>query len=201
VNLISATAVTRLWDGVVGLHPIDLQLASGELVVLRGRSGSGKSTLLAVLAGLCAPDSGEVLVDGDVPNRVTPWSTIALVPQVLALAVELSVRENITDSARDARPEVVDDLLATLRLTEMAARAVTEISMGQQQRVAVARAIAASPRLLLADEPTSFQDDLHTGIVIGVLRAAADAGAGVVVATHDHAVIAAADRVIDIHAV
>jgi putative ABC transport system ATP-binding protein len=201
MNVVSAHAVTRLWDGAVGLHPVDLQVAAGELVVLRGRSGSGKSTLLAVLAGLCTPDAGEVLVDGAVPNRATPWSIIALVPQVLALAVELSVRENITDSARGAPAEAVDDLLATLRLTEMAGRAVTEISMGQQQRVAVGRAVAASPHVLLADEPTSFQDDLHTDVVIGVLRAAATAGAAVVVATHDHAVIAAADRVIDIHAV
>lgn len=191
---IDARGVSHLWDGQVGLHPIDVQVGEGELVVVRGRSGSGKSTLLAVLAGLCPADTGTVLVGGHPPSPDTPWQRIALVPQVLALVVELSVRENVTDSGGD------DAVLATLHLDEMAHRAVTEISMGQQQRVAVARAVAVAPDVLLADEPTSFQDDLHTDVVVATLRAAARAGTAVLVATHDPAMIAAADRIIDIHA-
>jgi putative ABC transport system ATP-binding protein len=70
--------------------------------------------------------------------------------------------------------------------------------MGQQQRVAVARAMAAQPDLLLADEPTSFQDDAHTAVVVAALRSAAAAGAAVLVATHDPAMTAAADRVVEI---
>lgn len=198
MSLVELRNASHLWVGTAGLHPIDLRVDRGEVVVVRGRSGSGKSTLLALLAGLCTTDTGEVLVDGRVPRPDSPWSHIAIVPQVLALAVELSVRENITDSAPTAQD--IDALLATLRIDELAGRTINEISMGQQQRVAVARAMAAQPDLLLADEPTSFQDDAHTAVVVAALRGAAAAGAGVLVATHDPAMIAAADRVVDITA-
>lgn len=198
MSLVDVRGASRLWDGVVGLHPIDVRVERGEVVVVRGRSGSGKSTLLALLAGLCAPDSGTVLVDGKPPRLDSPWSHIAIVPQVLALAVELSVRENITDSAPGADRAHIDALLTLLDLVEFADRAVTEISMGQQQRVAVARAMAVTPDLLMADEPTSFQDDDHSAIVVDALRQAADGGSGVLVATHDPAVTAAADRIIEV---
>jgi putative ABC transport system ATP-binding protein len=81
-------------------------------------------------------------------------------------------------------------------VVELADRAIDEVSMGQQQRAALARAIVVGPKLLLADEPTSFQDEFHTGVVIEALRAAAGDGAAVLVATHDNAVVAAADRVV-----
>ena len=197
MSLVELRNASHLWVGSAGLHPIDLRVDRGELVVVRGRSGSGKSTLLALLAGLCATDTGEVLVDGRTPAADSPWSHIAMVPQVLALAVELSVRENITDSA-PAAGDWVDTLLATLHIDDLAARTINEISMGQQQRVAVARAMAARPDLLLADEPTSFQDDAHTAVVATALRGAAAAGAAVLVATHDPAMTAAADRVVEI---
>jgi ABC-type lipoprotein export system ATPase subunit len=92
-------------------------------------------------------------------------------------------------------------LLTLLDLVEFADRAVTEISMGQQQRVAVARAMAVTPDLLMADEPTSFQDDDHAAIVVDALRQAADLGSGVLVATHDPAVTAAADRIVEVIAI
>ena len=198
MSLVELRGASRLWDGVVGLHPFDLRVESGELVVVRGRSGSGKSTLLALVAGLCAPDVGEVVVGGTRPQVNMPWSQLAIVPQVLALATELSVRENITDSAPKAAAAQIDELLVLLDLAELAQRTITEISMGQQQRVAVARAIAVTPDLLLADEPTSFQDYAHTSVVVEALRHAAAGGAGVLVATHDPAMIAAADRVLEV---
>jgi putative ABC transport system ATP-binding protein len=200
MSLVDVRGASHLWVGAVGLHPIDLRVERGELVVVRGRSGSGKSTLLALLAGLCTPDTGDVLVDGRAPLADSPWSHIAIVPQVLALAVELSVRENITDCAPSASAAEVDALLAMLHIDELARRTINEISMGQQQRVAVARAMAVGPDLLLADEPTSFQDDAHTAVVVTALREAAAAGAGVLVATHDPAMTAAADRVVEIAA-
>ncbi len=198
MSLVEMRGASRLWDGVVGLHPFDLRVESGELVVVRGRSGSGKSTLLALVAGLCEPDVGEVVVGGTRPHVDMPWSRLAIVPQVLALAVELSVRENITDSAPKADTARIDDLLVLLDLADLARRTTNEISMGQQQRVAVARAIAVTPDLLLADEPTSFQDNAHTSVVVEALRHAAAGGAGVLVATHDPAMIAAADRVLEV---
>ena len=92
----------------------------------------------------------------------------------------------------------VGALLHRLDVIELADRTISEVSMGQQQRAAVARAMVADPKVLLADEPTSFQDDIHTAVVVEALRHAADRGAAVLVATHDDTVAATADRVIEL---
>lgn len=193
---IVARGLSKMWTATAGLRPVDLDVAPGDLVVVRGRSGSGKSTLLAVLAGLCPPDAGMLTIDGRAPGMDEPWVRIALVPQVLALAVELTVRENVADAAPDAVD--VDAVLADLDLATEARRSVDAISMGQQQRTALARAIAANPAVLLADEPTSFQDGGHAETAVAALRRAAERGAAVVVATHDPIVVAAAGSVLDL---
>lgn len=198
MSAIELRRASRIWEGEAGLHPIDLTVEHGELVVIRGRSGSGKSTLLALVAGACTPDSGEVLVLGVAPRRDMPWSDLAIVPQVLALSAELSIAENVSDCARDVSKERVDAVLHRLDVLELARRTTSEVSMGQQQRTAVARAMVVEPRVLIADEPTSFQDGHHAIVVVEALRVAAAAGAGVLVATHDDAVAGAADRVIEL---
>ncbi len=198
MSRVIASGVSKMWTATAGLRPVSLAVDGGELVVVRGRSGSGKSTLLALLAGLTAPDTGVVDIDGRPPGRDQPWSSVALVPQVLALAVELSVRENVTDALPATDDGAVDALLAELGLSEEANRSVTEVSMGQQQRTALARALAIGPTLVLADEPTAFQDGGHAASVIAGLRRAAERGSAMVVATHDTTVVAAADRVLDL---
>ncbi len=198
MSWVTMRQASRLWQGGAGLHPIDLDVESGELVVIRGRSGSGKSTLLALVAGICSPGTGQVLVLGEPPRLDMAWSDLALVPQVLALSAELSIAENIADCAPDADAAAVRDSMERLGIAELGSRTIAEVSMGQQQRAALARASAAASRVLLADEPTSFQDDAHTEIVVQELRAAADRGAAVLVATHEDAVADAADRVIEL---
>jgi ABC-type lipoprotein export system ATPase subunit len=198
VSAIDLRRASRLWDGAAGLHPIDLSVEAGELVVVRGRSGSGKSTLLALVAGVCEPGSGSVVVLGGRPGLDTPWGDVAIVPQVLALSAELSIGENVSDCARGADGERVADLLRRLDVIELADRTISEVSMGQQQRTAVARAMVADPKVLLADEPTSYQDDAHTRVVVDALRHAAGGGSAVLVATHDDVVATAADRVIEL---
>ena len=89
---IEAVELTKMWSPTAGLRPVSLTVAAGEMVVVRGRSGSGKSTLLALLAGLCRPDGGSARVAGAAPTGDTPWAKVALVPQVLGMAVELSIR-------------------------------------------------------------------------------------------------------------
>lgn len=190
----------KWWDENSGLRPISFTIDAGELVVVRGRSGSGKSTLLALIVGWCAPDGGRVTVHTNgASTPASAWSTIAIVPQVLGLVPELTVRENVAE-ALAGEPGSVDAILDELDLTEMADRSPSDTSMGQQQRVAVARAVAGHPTLLLADEPTSHQDAQHVASVVAALRAAADAGSAVLVATHDDSIIAAANRVIDLGA-
>jgi putative ABC transport system ATP-binding protein len=197
-------SVAKRWDASSGLAPVSLTIHRGEIVALQGRSGSGKSTLLALLAGWCQPDGGEIVRGEALAHDATwqRWQGTAIVPQVLGLAGELSVAENVmlvlrlSGVGRPARRALVDDLLGRLDLTEHAHRLPRETSLGQQQRVAVARATVSSPALVLADEPTCHQDAHHSGAILAELRRVAAAGGGVIVASHDDAVAAAADRVV-----
>lgn len=191
--LIRASDVTRTYrrgDEVVhALRGVDLELRAGEVVAVIGRSGSGKTTLLNLIAGWEPPDAGEVgwmASDGD----LRAWRDVAVLPQRLSLIDELTVRENVELPARLAGvlPETrnrVEALLEQLGLAALAGRAPNETSVGEQQRTAMARALVLSPRLLLADEPTSHQDEASTSRVFEALAAAAAEGTCCLVATHD----------------
>ena len=199
VVAVSLRQASRLWDGEAGLHAIDLDVERGEMVVVRGRSGTGKSTLLALLAGVCEPGTGQVLVLGEAPRADMPWSDVAIVPQVLALSSELSIAENLSDCAPGVSAGAVRETMDLLGIAELARRTIAQVSMGQQQRAAIARAAVADPKVLLADEPTSFQDVGFTEVVVRALRSAAERGSAVLVATHDDAVAGAADRVVELN--
>ena len=187
-------ALEKRWTPESGLPAVSFDLDAGQLVVVRGRSGSGKSTLLAILAGLCPADDGNFLIDGAPPPEMARWEQIALVPQVLALAPELTALENITDGLTGEAD--VDALVARLHLQHVAARTPDTCSMGEQQRTALARALAADPLLLLADEPTSHQDAERRDVVVTELRDAAGRGSGVLVVSHDARLWDVADQVI-----
>ena len=202
--ILSLRDVTKRWGGSSGLEPISIDVAAGELIVVQGRSGSGKSTLLAILAGWCDADAGRVDRFGDwgVGGAWREWHHTSVVPQVLANVAELSVRENVAmplrlagASSHDATA-TADDVIDRLALGEQAARRPGEISVGQQQRLAVARAVAMPTTLLLADEPTSHQDATHAEIVMAAIERAASDGAGVLVASHDPAAVDVADRIV-----
>ena len=202
--ILSLRDVTKRWGDSSGLEPISIDVAAGELIVVQGRSGSGKSTLLAILAGWCDADSGRVDRFGDwgVGGAWRAWHHTAVVPQVLANVAELSVRENVAMPLRLAgatshdATATADDVIDRLALGEQATRRPGEISVGQQQRLAVARAVAMPTTLLLADEPTSHQDAEHAEIVLAAIERAAAEGAGVLVASHDPAALNVADRII-----
>ncbi len=201
MSAVELRQASRMWDADAGLRPIDLDVEAGEMVVVRGRSGSGKSTLLALVAGVCAPTTGHVRVLGQPPRLDMAWSDLALVPQVLALSTELSIEENIADCATVADRAGVWSAMEELGVAELAGRTIDEVSMGQQQRAAVARATVAAAKVLLADEPTSFQDGGFTDVVVQALRSSARRGAAGLVATHDDVVAGAADRVVDLSVV
>lgn len=186
------------------LPRIDLTVAAGEVVVVHGPSGSGKTTLLGVLAGWLDPTVGRVHwgppLDGlDGPGR-GQWSRTAVVPQLLGLLPELSLVENVAVAHRlagavwgDARAAALASL-ASVGIGELADRRPDEVSLGQQQRAAVARALTGRPALVLADEPSAHLDATTTRLVLDALRQVAAAGSAVVVASHDPVVLAAADR-------
>jgi putative ABC transport system ATP-binding protein len=183
------------------LVDVSVTLEPGYLLAVTGPSGAGKSTLLGAMAGLLRPRAGTVSVDGvalrDRDHAVAQG--IVLVPQDNGLAAILTAGENIQVAliARGATPaearRVTVESLDQLGLTGQANQLVEELSGGQQQRTAVARGLALRGAVLLADEVTSELDATNRQRVIDLLRAEAERGVAVVLATHDPDAAAACD--------
>jgi putative ABC transport system ATP-binding protein len=181
------------------LHDISLRVEPGELVALAGPSGSGKSTVCHLAAGIERPDVGSVLLDGRPTAELADWSLVAVVPQQHGLLAGLSVEDNVLLPAHRAGVDpsaAFARLASALDLTAFTRRGVDETSLGEQQRVAVARALVLDPRLAVLDEPTGHQDDDHVAQVIAALAGAARTGSSVLVATHDQRVWEVAHRVV-----
>jgi putative ABC transport system ATP-binding protein len=176
------------------------RVATGEHCLVLGASGSGKTTLLGIVAGLLRPSAGRVQVAGEDLARLSGPALdrfrgrhVGFVPQKLHLLASLDVEANVVlaqymagiaqDRAR------VHEVLAAVGLADRLHARPAELSHGQAQRVAVARAVVNRPRLVLADEPTSNLDDAHCAQTIELLESqAAACGATLVVATHDQRV-------------
>jgi putative ABC transport system ATP-binding protein len=188
-----ATGLTVDFPDRRALAEVDLDLAPGSFTALTGPSGAGKTTLLWVLAGALTPSSGTVAYAGvRLTDRVEfAREGVVLVPQGVTLVAPLTARENILVAlmvlevaADDARARA-DTALEAVQLTDSGNHLVEELSGGQQQRVAVAQGLALGARVLLADEPTSELDATTRETIIGLLKAEAEAGALVLLATHD----------------
>ena len=170
---------------------------AGEMVALAGPSGSGKSTLLHLILGWETPDAGTVAVAAEVSERLG-WAGVAVVPQELGLIPELTGAQNVSLAARLAGVEAASLalLFESLAIGHLVDRLPHELSLGEQQRFAVARAVSASPTLLIADEPTAHQDEQNGARVMSVLSSVASAGGAVLVATHDQRALDVTDRVL-----
>ena len=188
---------------------VDLTVGKGELLALTGPSGSGKSTLLHLAGALDLPTSGTVTVAGqlvaslDAAGRARLRNrTVGFVFQAFHLAPGLTVAENVALPAMLAKHpaseirERVDDLLDLVDLTAQARRRPGQLSGGEQQRAAVARALVMDPPIVLADEPTGNLDTHAGGLVVELLLAAHDAGRTVVIATHDQRLAARTQRIV-----
>ncbi|MFI5612712.1 ABC transporter ATP-binding protein [Amycolatopsis sp. NPDC051903] len=197
MTVLTLTDVSKSYRGTLVLRPTSFALRPGELVALTGPSGSGKSTLLMIAGGWETPDTGTVTPGPalpDVPLARMPWQHLGFVPQSIGLFDELTVADNLAFAARTGTHADLPKLLETLDLTKLATRLPIEISRGEQQRAAVGRALATAPTLVLADEPTSHQDRAHAELVLAALRTAANAGAAVLIASHDPLLAAHTDH-------
>jgi putative ABC transport system ATP-binding protein len=188
---------------------VDLSLQRGEFVAVMGPSGCGKSTLLNVVAGLDAPSGGEVVVAGEsLPGRdedalaLMRRAHIGLVFQFFNLLEGMTTLENVTLAAaiagasRRAAERRARDLVDLLALGEKAPEYPATLSGGERQRLAIARALANEPTLLLADEPTGALDSEGGAEILELFRRLHAGGQTILMVTHDPKVAAGADRVL-----
>ena len=216
--LIVCDRVVRIYAGdgieVQALQGLDLLVTEGELTAIIGASGSGKSTLMNILAGLDAPTAGTVRVDGHDLSSMTGRERLAYRRRVVGFIWQQTARNllpyltgvqnvlmpmRLGRVARRHRTRRAMELLDALGVAHCAHRVPERMSGGEQQRTAIATALANQPRLLLADEPTGELDTASAGDVFTALQAAnAELGATVLVVTHDPAVSARVRRTIAI---
>lgn len=214
--LLQATGITKSYASKGGsgklqvLDGISVDLLQGESVAVTGPSGSGKSTLLHILGGLDRPDAGTILYKGEDlskrnPDALAQWrnNEVGFVFQFHYLLPEFTALENVMmpalihqDKASDPRKRA-HDLLARVGLSDRAEHRPSELSGGEQQRVAVARALMNRPSLLLADEPTGNLDEANTIQLMELLaEIRADEGMTLVMVTHDQQLTSYCNRVI-----
>ena len=206
--LLVGTDLRRRFGPTVALDGASVSVAAGEIVAVMGPSGSGKSTLLHCLAGILRPDSGEVRYRG---NRLDTLSEtarsrlrrtdIGFVCQFGQLVPELTAAENVMlpllldGVSRSESAERADHWLSRLEVKEVAGKRPGALSGGQGQRVAVARALVAAPRVVFTDEPTGSLDSLNGEMVMDLLvDTARQQGTAVLLVTHEPRVAAYADR-------
>ena len=189
------------------VHPADLTLQSGEMVVLTGRSGSGKTTLLTMMAGLLTPSSGTVSLDGrdlyGLPDReLSALRTrhFAVIPQGTSAISSLTVMENVLFPAvlgkKKPPADQAEMLMKRLDILNLCNAWPEELSGGELRRMAITSALAGNPDFVFADEPTADLDEENTKVVLQLLRETADCGAAVFVVTHETEATAFAHRLL-----
>lgn len=207
-DLLRGAELHKRFGKTHALGGVSISVAPGEIVAVMGPSGSGKSTLLHCLAGILRPDRGEVMFDGERidslgegPRTKLRRTSFGFVFQLGQLVAELSLTENVAlPLLLDHRPRAhafdeADTWLDRLGVREVSAHRPGEVSAGQAQRAAVARALIHGPRVVFADEPTGALDSLAGEQVMELLVGAAkEREVAIVLVTHDVRVAAYADR-------
>jgi inositol-phosphate transport system ATP-binding protein len=203
--VIELHGVTKRWEAVTAVEPTDLRIENGEFVAILGPSGCGKSTTLFMLAGIYAPSAGEICFDGALVNDVEARDrNVGIVFQSYALYPSMTARDNIRFPLRfkpfakaeaDSRVRAIADLV---QVGDLLDRRPSEMSGGQQQRIALARALVKEPQLLLLDEPLSNLDATLRLTMRGeIRRLQRSLGVTTILVTHDQIeATTMADRII-----
>lgn len=214
--VVETSGITRdFQSGAITVHAlrgVDLRIATGEFVALRGRSGSGKTTLLNILIGLDDPTRGRVVMLGhdlaqmnETARAILRRESIGILFQNAHLFPSLTAQENVEVALRlqltpdSERAQRAQEALALVGLADRAHHRGLELSGGEQQRVALARALVHRPRIVIADEPTGNLDSQTARKITQLFRdIVQQTGIALLVATHDATVYNAADRVLHI---
>src|SRR3954462_16035336 len=210
--LVSATDLTRRYGegeaAVNALAGVSVDFPAGRFTAIMGPSGSGKSTLMHLLAGLDRPTAGTVVLDGvdlttlnDVALAQLRRDRVGFIFQAFNLLPVLDARENIvlplSIAGRDPDDAWVDQLIDLVGLRDRITHRPSELSAGQQQRVAVVRALASRPAVVFADEPTGNLDTTASTEILQLLRRSVDEfGQTIIMVTHDEDAAAYADRLL-----
>ncbi|CAN5123306.1 ATP-binding cassette domain-containing protein [soil metagenome] len=209
--LVTATGLSKTYrrdaEEVHALRKVGLRLYPGELVALVGPSGSGKSTLLNVLCGWEHAEDGTLTWGAELAGKRAeelPWGQLALIPQALGLLEDLTVAENVTMPARLTRQLYAgrvraQALMESVGIGQLAERYPRQVSLGEQQRCCVARALLLEPRIVLADEPTAHQDAHWVEVIFAAFRRLVRAGSVCLIATHNPETWEYADRILSMH--
>jgi putative spermidine/putrescine transport system ATP-binding protein len=191
--MVELHGVTKRYGGVDALQRVDLSIRKGEFVTLLGPSGSGKSTLLNLVAGIIAPSSGRIVIDGrDATTLPTNQRGLGMVFQNYALMPHMTVFENIAFPLqvrrlpKNAIRQKVEQVLDLIQLRHVMSRRPRELSGGQQQRISLARCIVYNPALILMDEPLGALDKkLREQMQLEIKRLHAELGITMLYVTHD----------------
>ncbi len=209
--MLSAKGLAIGRDGRVLLRFTDFALHAKEQCLVSGKSGCGKSTLLLTLAGMIAPMKGDIVIDGKTINNLPEserdayrGTHIGIVFQSLHLMPFLSVQDNLKlafySAGLPVKEDRVEKVLEKLELSKFKNRMPHTLSQGQAQRVSIGRAVVHSPKLILADEPTSSLDDENCERVMALIQElAVDAGSALIVSTHDNRIAGRFERRLMLH--
>ena len=207
-HLITAQGLVKSYrrdaETVHALRGVNLSIVRGQVVALIGPSGSGKSTLLNVLCGWEHAEAGELILDDALeaarPEDL-PWGRVALIPQALGLLEDLTIRDNVLMPARlsgGIEPMLgrADELMTEFGIDHLSARYPDQVSLGEQQRTAVARALLLRPMVVLADEPSAHQDAGWSDVLFAAFTRLAAEGSACLIATHNPVVWERANTVL-----
>jgi putative ABC transport system ATP-binding protein len=210
-EVIQVKEMSKSYRDVTPLQSVDFHIEGGDFVSITGPSGSGKTTLLNVIAGLLTPTEGEVRVDGvslyelSQRDRVTfRRRNFGFIFQSFNLIPYLTVVENVEVSlylagdARKRQRQVAQESLARVGLKDKGARLPAQLSVGEQQRVAIARTLANSPRAIFADEPTGNLDRRTGTVIMSYMKELNELGVTIILVTHDSEMASFADRTIEL---
>ena len=211
MNTIELKNVSKIYNNkVTAMDNVSLKLSEGEFIAVMGQSGSGKSTLLQIAGLLDSCTSGEVIINGENVSKLDKnkladvrMKSLGFVFQAFHLNSHLKVYENIMvpmliNSEFKNKAEMkqrAEGLVATVGLSHRIDHYPSELSGGEQQRVAIARALANNPDFILADEPTGNLDSKNELMIFEELKKLAESGKGVLVVSHNDAVMDFADRI------
>ena len=203
-NIISLENIAVSFDGEKILNDINLDIKDKEFVTFLGPSGCGKTTTLRIIGGFLKPDSGIVRFDGKEINNIPPYKrNVNTVFQRYALFPHLNVYDNITFplelDGTQIDKDFIQELLETLNISDKQEMLPAMLSGGEQQRVAIIRALATKPAIILADEPTGNLDTATSHDVIGLLKMLSrQYQQTLIVITHDTDIAQMADRIVQI---